>query len=127
MAQYSIPQFIEEEGRIVFFLTFRQFFILVGGGAVCFLFYFTGLPLIWFLIFAILIMASAVAIAFVKIDNVTIPKMVLNFFGFYFGSKVYTWQKGEVPHDSFRQELIKKSPLKNSALNKTKREIETAK
>ena len=40
MEQYPIPQFIEQEGKIAFFISFRQFFYIVGAGAICFILYF---------------------------------------------------------------------------------------
>ena len=94
MPQYPIPQFIEEEGKIISFLTFRQFFYLVGGGAVCFFFYFI-LPSSIFILVAIATMGLAVALAFVKINNSTIVSVVLNFIGFSIQEKTYTWKKKE--------------------------------
>jgi hypothetical protein len=78
MAQYPIPQFIEEEGKIVFFLTFRQFFLLVGGGLACLGLYFF-LPFTFFVMGSIVIGGLAMAIAFVKINNMSIPAIVLSF------------------------------------------------
>ncbi len=92
MAQYPIPQFIEEEGKIVFFLTFRQFFWLVGGGAACFLLYIT-MPFIVFLIGALVIMSLVSIVAFVKINGIPVMKVVLNFFGFLTQRKNYIWKK----------------------------------
>ncbi len=92
MAQYPIPQFIEEEGKIIFFLSFRQFFLLVGGGVVCYLLFIT-LPLIIFVICAIIIMGLVSAIAFLKINGIPIIKVTLNYFRFVTGSKDYMWKK----------------------------------
>ena len=92
MPQYPIPQFIEEEGKIVFFLTFRQFFLLVGGGAVCFLLFLT-MPFWVFAVGSVFIMAFALIIAFVKINGASIVRVVLNYLGFVTGAKNYTWKK----------------------------------
>lgn len=94
MAQYPIPQFIEEEGRIVFFLTFRQFFLLVGGAAACVLLY-AVLPFFLFSIFSLLIMGFVGMIAFFKIGNEGIVKVVLHFLEFSTNNKNYIWQKDE--------------------------------
>ncbi len=109
MAQYPIPQFIESEGKIISFLTFRQFFLLVGGGAFCLLFYYT-LPFFLFVIFSIFIGLLVAAIAFVKIDNTSVVIIFLNFILFLTKSKDYVWQKKEHPYP-FR---VKKHPeIKN--------------
>ncbi len=97
MEQYPIPQFIEEEGKIISFLTFRQFFWLVGGGGVVILFYYT-LPFAFFAICSLIVGALVGAIAFVKIDNASLVKIFMNFIGFSFGAKTYTWKRKENLH-----------------------------
>lgn len=125
MAQYSIPQFIEDEGRIISFLTFRQFFTLVGGGATIFFLYFIGLPILLVSFLALIIMLLAVLIAFIKIDGVPITKVFLSFFGFFLGAKTYTWKKGEILDRSMMGEAIQaKAPSK---LLEMKKKIETMK
>jgi hypothetical protein len=94
MAQYPIPQFIEEEGKIMPFLTFRQFFWLIGGGAISFMLYFT-LPFGIFAILGLLVMGITAALAFVKINNASIITVVLNFIGFATGPKSYVWKRKE--------------------------------
>jgi len=90
--QYPIPQFIESEGKIISFLSFRQFFLLVGGGAICALF-FTILPFYFFVIGSLLVMALTGSIAFVKIDNISVLTIFMNFIGFTIASKNYMWIK----------------------------------
>ncbi len=97
MEQYPIPQFIEAEGKIISFLTFRQFFVLVGGGAVCVGLFFL-FPFYVFLPIAILVGAIVMGVAFLKVDGVSITTIVLNFVTFSVASKNYTWQKKEYPY-----------------------------
>ncbi len=92
MSQYPIPQFIEAEGKIVSFLTFRQFFILVGGGIICIAFYYT-LPLFIFVILSILVAILAGIIAFLKIDDASVIKILFTFLKFTNESKNYIWKK----------------------------------
>lgn len=94
MAQYSVPQFIESEGKIIFFLTFRQFFILVGGGAACFILYLL-LPFSLFVIFALFITVFVIIVTFVKINDESVVKVFLHFIGYVIKSKTYTWKKNE--------------------------------
>ena len=97
MEQYPIPQFIEKEGKIIFFLTFRQFFLFIGGGLVCIAFYYL-LPFILFVIFSILIIILVAIVAFLKIDNESVVKVLLNFIMYSTRSKNYTWKKKESPY-----------------------------
>src|SRR3989344_2516740 len=94
MAQYPIPQFIEKEGKIVFFLTFRQFFLLIGGGAVCFILLYT-VPLYLFFIIGVPVALGVAAVAFVKIDREPILKVLINFIGFSVRRKNYLWEQKE--------------------------------
>lgn len=108
MEQYPIPQFIEQEGKIAFFISFRQFFYLVGAGAVCFILYWT-LPRIVFLLVAPVIAIATIILAFVTINGVPILNMLLGAIGFSMHGKNYTWQKRESPYP-FKP--IKRTPIK---------------
>ena len=115
MAQYPIPQFIEAEGKIISFLTFRQFFILVGGGAVCAISYYT-LPFFYFLIITIFVGVVTAAVAFLKIDNESIVVVVINMIGYATKSKTYIWKKKEAKYpfkNNPAQELIKPEAKEN--------------
>lgn len=92
MAQYPVPQFIEEEGKIVFFLTFRQFFLLIAGGVVSFILFITT-PIFVFIPGAIAAIALVCIIAFVKIDGMPVIKFIVHFLGFTAQSKNYIWKK----------------------------------
>ncbi|MEK7540785.1 MAG: PrgI family protein [Patescibacteria group bacterium] len=97
MDQYPIPQFIEQEGKIAFFISFRQFFYLVGAGALCFLLYFV-LPRFLFIIFSVLIGISAICLAFITVNGAPIINVLLSSLGFAAGSKNYVWKKKESPY-----------------------------
>lgn len=131
MEQYPIPQFIEQEGKIAFFISFRQFFYLVGAGVVCFLLYFT-LPSALFYIISPIIGLGAVVLAFVTINGVPILNIALGAIGFSLGGKDYTWKKKESPYPfkPIRRTQIKKieqGPVlqaQTSQLKKTKTSVE---
>jgi len=97
MEQYPIPQFIEQEGKIAFFISFRQFFYLVGAGAICFVLYFI-LPKFLFIISSIIIGLAAAGLAFITINGYPVINIILNSLGFATGSKSYVWQKKESPY-----------------------------
>ncbi len=96
VAQYPIPQFIESEAKIVFFLTFRQFFILIGGGAICLILYYL-VPFSLFVISAIFIGLATLLVAFLKINDTSIVRFFLDFIMFSIKSKNYVWEKKEMP------------------------------
>ena len=97
MEQYPIPQFIESEGKIISFLSFRQFFYLVGAGIVCFFCYWV-LPSFLFYIVAVVVFVIAGALAFGTIGGIPIFNVILGSIGFSMGGKDYTWKKKESPY-----------------------------
>ena len=97
MEQYPIPQFIEAEGKIAFFISFRQFFYLVGAGIACFFLYWILPRIIFFLIAPVIFIATAI-LAFGTIGGTPILNVILGAIGFSIGSKDYTWKKAESPY-----------------------------
>lgn len=108
MDQYPVPQFIQQEGRIIFFLSFRQFFYLVGAGVICFFLYYL-LPWALFVVLAPVIFAGGAAFAFLKINNMSLAEMLFSSIGFTMGGKSYVWKKQESPYP-FRP--IKRTTIK---------------
>ena len=100
--QYPIPQFIEEEGKIIFFLTYKQFFLITISGAICIGFYFF-LPFWLFFAGSAFVAIACVSIGFIKIDNEPIIKIVYNFFTFSTTSKNYVWKR-----DEYQERVVQK-------------------
>jgi hypothetical protein len=131
MEQYPIPQFIEAEGKIAFFISFRQFFYLVGAGVVCFILYYV-LPFYLFIIASFIIGSATAVLAFVQVNGVPIINMILASIGFMAGGKNYTWKKKEslYPFKPIKRAQIKKIEqgpvlkVQQSQLKKTKTEVE---
>lgn len=131
MEQYPIPQFIEQEGKIAFFISFRQFFYLVGAGVACFILYFI-LPAIIFFLVAPIIVIGTVILAFATVNGTPIINIILASIGFSMGGKDYTWKKKESPYPfkPIRRTQIKKieqGPVlqaQTSQLKRTKTQIE---
>lgn len=98
MEQYPIPQFIESEGKIAFFISFRQFFYLVGAGLLCFFIYFFHLPKPVFILLSLVIFVSGIVLAFGTVNGAPILDVILGSIGFSMGSKNYTWSKKESPY-----------------------------
>jgi hypothetical protein len=131
MEQYPIPQFIEEEGKIAFFISFRQFFYIVGAGVICFFLYWI-LPSALFYLVSCVILICAIAIAFLKVNGTPLINVIFQAVGFSMGGKDYTWKKKESPYPfkPIRRTQIKKieqGPVlqaQTSQLKKTKTQIE---
>lgn len=109
MEQYPIPQFIEQEGKIAFFISFRQFFYLVGAGIACFFLYWILPPAIFYLVSAVIFIGTAI-LAFGTISGTPILNVILVAIGFSMGKKDYTWKKKESPYPfkPIRRTQIKK-------------------
>lgn len=78
--QFKIPQNVDIEDKIVAFLSFRQLFILIGGGAIAYVIYTASVgrvPPYAYIIPMVIIMIITALIAFLKIDNLTFIKLVL--------------------------------------------------
>ncbi len=131
MEQYPIPQFIEQEGKIAFFISFRQFFYLVGAGVICFFLWFL-LPRFLFYIAALVVAVASVVLAFGTVNGTPILNVLLGAIGFSIGGKSYTWKKKESPYPfkPIKRTTIKKidqGPVlqaQMSQLKKTRTQIE---
>ena len=131
MEQYPLPQFIEQESKIAFFISFRQFFYLVGAGVACFILYYI-LPRILFFIVAAVGFAGTATLAFATIHGVPILNMLLGAIGFSMIGKNYTWKKKESPYPfkPIKRTMIKKieqGPVlqaQTSQLKKTRTMVE---
>lgn len=110
MEQYPVPQFIEEESKMVFFLTVKQFVYLVVAGAIIFILS-AVLPFLLFIIATIIIGGATVTLGFFKIDGIPLLTIILNSIGFITGAKNYTWKKKEslYPFKTIRRAEIKKN------------------
>ncbi|MEK7664735.1 MAG: hypothetical protein AAB361_01180 [Patescibacteria group bacterium] len=97
MERYPIPQFIEQEGKIAVFISFRQFFYLLFAGAICFMLYWS-VPRWLFFILAFFIFASAIGLAFATYNGIPILNVLLGAFGFFTKGRSYTWKKKESPY-----------------------------
>lgn len=132
MDQFTVPQFIEHEPKIVGPLTFKQFIFIGIAIAICFIFYFT-LPFFVFILATIIIMLGGAALAFLKTGGRSLPVVLKNFFAFFLAPKIYLWkQKTGLPPKIMKatpQKIIEKSTVPSvagkSRLNTLSTQIET--
>lgn len=97
---FTIPQFIEMESKIVGPLTFRQFIFVAAGTVLSFVLYFTlgkaSMPAAMALI--ALVEGSACALAFVKVDGIEITTVIKHYFAYSIAPRIYLWQSFSLPN-----------------------------
>ena len=90
--QFQVPQFIDIEDKIFGPLTAKQFFYILGGGALIFLMYvFLQLWLVIFL--GLPVVAFSAALAFFKINGQPFIKIVGSALTFASSSRLYLWKR----------------------------------
>ncbi len=112
---FTIPQFIEMESKIVGPLTFKQFVFVAIGTTLSFVIYFSvgkaSMPLALALI--AIIEGGAGALAFVKIDGIDIIKVIQHSIAFAIAPQVFLWQSFHAPiqHAISREKItLQKAP-----------------
>ena len=79
MQSFQVPQYIEEESRLIGSLTFTQVIILVFGGALIYLSY--SLLASWLsLLLIILISSATIILAFLQVDGMPTYKLIMPLF-----------------------------------------------
>lgn len=119
--EFTVPQFIEKEAKIVGPFTFRQFIFIGTAGGICLLLFFI-LPLPAFIVVAVILLGGALALALLKVGKTSLPVFIKNFFIFIFKPKLYLWKKKTSPPKFLRRKketrkekkIEKKSELKVS-------------
>lgn len=120
--EFTVPQFIEKEAKIVGPFTFKQFIFIGIAGGICLLLFFV-LPLFAFIIITLILLGSAFALAFLKIEKTSLPVYIKNFFIFLFKPRVYLWKKKGVPPKFLRKEKeVEKEELKEEPALKVARD-----
>jgi predicted membrane protein len=134
---FEVPQFIEQEAKILGPFTFKQTLWLIGTGAIIFFFYFSlaKTNLILFIILTIILAGIGFSLAFLKIHGYSLPVLLKHLLSFSFSSKIYLWkQTGEKQKIKLkkveREEDKETEPVlkivKKSQLKKLATQIETA-
>jgi hypothetical protein len=112
---FTIPQFIEMESKIVGPLTFKQFVFVAVGTTFSFMIYFSvgkaSMPLALALI--AIVMGSACALAFVKMDGIDIIVVLQHYAAFLSSPRIFLWQNFEMPNQKVMAQekiTIQKAP-----------------
>lgn len=90
--RFQVPQFIETETKIIGPLTWKQFiWVALGVGLLLILFRFlTGF---WLIFISMIVIAVFGAMAFLRIEEMTLIEYLMKALGFALGPKKYLFKK----------------------------------
>ncbi len=119
--QYSVPQFINVEDKVVGPFTGKQaLFLIIGFGVL--LIAFTFFRLSFFIVIAIPTIILTLAFAFWKPKGFTVSRWISNIINFYTTSHLYVWRR-EPDERMFKQTQKKQAPKEIQAIPVSKNRI----
>lgn len=113
MATFQVPQFIEEKAKIVGFLTLQQFLMIAGAAGIGILLYYVLSFFLWFLVSSLLV-GTAIAFSFVKINGQDLPKIALAALRYIWQPRRFTWQRAMEETSVDTSEIERLSTLRRS-------------
>jgi hypothetical protein len=103
--QYSVPQFIDVEDKIVGPFTGKQtLYLMLGGGLIILIFSFFQLG--FFLLSLVIIVPAVLIFAFYKPKGITVAQYLANFFKYHTSNHIYIWRREY--EGSFMKQVQKK-------------------
>ncbi|MBI2023255.1 PrgI family protein [Candidatus Giovannonibacteria bacterium] len=116
---HQVPQFIEVEDKIFGPLTIKQFFYILGGGALVFIFY------IFLQIWAVILLGTPVmaffgALAFYKINGIPFTTVLGNALSFFQSKKIFLWKKRPLPPEKAAERAKQPINLRSPQLSESK-------
>jgi len=97
---YQVPQFIEEDVKLMGLITFTQLWILLFFIGITFIF-FLIFPFWLAIIFAIIFLSSGFLVALGKVNGVPVYKLVLAAIRHFWLPKYYLWKKARTTSSYF--------------------------
>lgn len=121
--EFTVPQFIEEESKIIGPLSFRQSAFIGVSVAVCIVVYFSVSNFFIFLLLSAISLGIGASLALLKINRTNLPVHIKNYFIFMTGKKVYLWQKEERREENkiSKKSIKKKEDKKNISIPLTRK------
>lgn len=110
--QYRVPQFIEQESKILGPLTIRQALTMGFACAICFITYFQigEDNLFLFLLISVFVFGIAAGLSFLKIQGYELPDFLGNFMNYTIAPHLYLWKRKK--QDVFLFSQVKRVPRK---------------
>ena len=104
--QFSVPQFVEIEDRIIGPLTLKQFLVLGAGGLLIFLLYRVIGNIIFLILASLPIGGVTVIIAFGKFNGRTVPELMLSGLGFVSEPRSFIFHKSSQAQKQPEDEIV---------------------
>jgi len=105
--QFSVPQFVEVEDKIIGPLTLKQFFVLLGGAFIIFLLFRLVTNLFFFILLTIPIGGASVVLAFGRFNGRPIISIVLSAMHFVSESRSFVYIKeGQTDKSSAEEKVV---------------------
>lgn len=92
---YQVPQFIQEETKLMGVITFTQLWILLSFGGLIVLLFFTLTPWLWMILLMVLAPVGA-SLAFGQIHSVPVHTLVMAAIRHFWLPKFYLWKKERI-------------------------------
>ncbi len=106
--QYSVPQFIDVEDKIVGPFTGKQtLYLMVGGGLILFIFSFFQIG--FFILSMLVIVPGVLVFAFYKPKGITVAQYMTNFLKYYTSNHIYIWARED--DRNFMKQVQKKKKV----------------
>ena len=122
--QYSVPQFVNIEDRIVGPFTGKQVLYLLIGGATLLIF-FTFLDLVFFIIVALIVIPATLVFAFYKPKGRTVATFLMVTFNYFTIPRAYIWRRepGAIKFKRAQKKQIGSRPMKENISYNRLREL----
>lgn len=120
---FTVPQFIEEETKLIGPLSFRQIIFIGIAIGISVIAYFSVSNFFIFILISAISIGTGTILALLKINRTPLPILIKNFFLFSFKPKIYLWQKSKEQQVS----PIKKEPIKTDILKEKKPPVSLSK
>lgn len=111
--QYSVPQFIDIEDKVVGPLTAKQVLILILGGVVL-LVAFRFFNLAFFIIVALIVAPVSLVLAFYKPRGISAIQYIFNYVDYLTNPKIYVWRR-ETDRNTYLKRSLQKRQSANDA------------
>ncbi len=91
--EFTVPQFIEEDTKIIGPLNFKQIMFIGAAVLICVFIYFSIDNFFIFIFLSIIVLTIGVSLALLKVNKTKLPIYIKDFFLFNTKTKLYLWRK----------------------------------
>jgi thiol:disulfide interchange protein len=121
MTQFSVPQFVEVEDKIIGPLTLKQFFIFLGGAVTVYLLYRFIPNFFIFILIALPVAGLSLFMSFGKFNGMAPGTIIMSLVGFLSEPRSFIFHKQAATVIPIRRPVQKKTPAEAQALSQQDR------